>query len=137
MQTEWLQGWCRHVTANSAALGLLRLRRHGRGLPLLCRTCPDCGWPIRDREAARLGFCDRCRDFTGMCGAGRRIVCPDVMTITTWHTPCTVLGAEAWEITLAKGSSEASSRTLLCEAHDTQMRSREMPWVRLAVPLRR
>ena len=121
------------MTANSVALGLLRRRRHARVLPLLCRVCPDCGWPIRDPEAARLGFCDRCRDFTGMCGAGRRIVCPDVMTITTWHTPCTRLGAEAWEITLVKGAS----RTLLCETHDAQMRSGEMPWVKLAVPLQR
>jgi hypothetical protein len=120
-------------SASSAALGLLRRGRHGRVRPVLCRICPDCGWHIRDRDAARLGFCDLCREFTGMCGAGRRIVCPDVMTITTWHTPCTRLGAEAWEITLVKGSH----RTLLCETHDTQMRSREMPWVELAVPLRR
>jgi hypothetical protein len=120
------------MTATTSALGLIRRRRHSRVAPALCRTCPDCGLPIRDREAARLGFCDGCRDFTGMCGAGRRIVCPDMMTITTWHTPCTRLGAEPWEITLVKGPR----RTLLCEAHDQQMRSGEMPWIQLAVPVR-
>jgi hypothetical protein len=120
------------MTATTSALGLLRRRRHSSG-PALCRTCPDCGLPIRDRDAARLGFCDRCRDFTGMCGAGRKIVCPDLMTITTWHSPCTRLGGQAWEITLAKGSR----RTLLCEPHDEQLRSGEIPWIKLAVPVRR
>lgn len=109
------------------------MRRPGQGAPTLCRTCPDCGRAIRDREAARLGFCDRCREFTGMCGAGRKIICPDVLTITSWHTPCTQLGAAAWEITLGSGQT----RTVLCETHDAQVRSGRLPWVKLAVPQRR
>ncbi len=121
------------MAVSTSALGLLRLRRPGQGAPTLCRTCPDCGRAIRDREAARLGFCDRCREFTGMCGAGRKIICPDVLTITSWHTPCTQLGAAAWEITLGSGQT----RTVLCETHDAQVRSGRLPWVKLAVPQRR
>jgi hypothetical protein len=121
------------MAVTTSALGMLWLRRQGHGAPTLCRTCPDCGRPIRDREAARLGFCDRCREFTGMCGAGRKIICPDLMTITSWHSPCTHLGAAAWEITLGTGRC----RTLLCETHDSQLRSGRLPWVKLAVPQRR
>ena len=55
-----------------------------------------------------------------------------MMTNTTWHTPCTRLGAHAWEVTLARGPR----LTLLCEPHDEQMRSGEMPWVKLAIPVR-
>lgn len=118
------------MTVGTSALALLRVRSHDR--PALCRTCPDCGHPIRDREAARLGFCDRCREFTGMCGAGRRIICPDVMTMTSWHSPCTKLGAVAWEVTMARGPH----KTVLCETHDAEMRTGRMPWIALAVPLR-
>ncbi len=121
------------MAVNTSALGLLRLRRERAEAPALCRTCPDCGRSIRDREAARLGFCDRCREFTGMCGAGRKIICPDLLTTTTWHTPCTRLGAAAWDITLGTGQRS----TLLCETHDAQMRSGRLPWVKLAIPRRR
>jgi hypothetical protein len=37
-----------------------------------------------------------------------------------------------WEITMSRDSR----RTILCDAHDAQMRSGRIPWVRLAVPLR-
>jgi hypothetical protein len=94
-------------------------------------ACPSCGLPIRDRVAARLGFCDRCREFTGMCGAGRKIICPDMMSRTTWHTPCTELGAVAWEINLG----QRRSRTMLCRVHDAQVRFGGMPWIVDAAPL--
>lgn len=119
------------MTVSTSALGVLRLLRHEQPAPVM-RKCPECGALIKDRQAARLGFCDRCRDFTGMCGAGRKIVCPDVMTTTTWHMPCTKLGAVAWEITMAR----EPRRTLLCETHDSQVRSGRIPWVKVAVPLR-
>lgn len=120
------------MAVTTSALGLLRLRRTDQAAPIIFRNCPDCGRPIRDRTAARLGFCDQCREFTGMCGAGRKIICPDVMTTTSWHTPCTHPGAAAWEITLPKGPR----RTLLCKTHDAQMRSGGVPWIKVAVPLR-
>jgi hypothetical protein len=106
-------------------LSILHRRRDAPGSLPRVGTCPACGSLIRDRVAARLGFCDRCREFTGMCGAGRRIICPDMSTRTTWHTPCTELGAVAWEITV----SQRPCRTLLCSGHDAQVRSGGTPWI--------
>jgi hypothetical protein len=109
---------------------LRRWRDASAPLPTV-RTCPACAGPIRDLVAARLGFCDRCREFTGMCGAGRKIICPDMATRTTWHTPCTELGAVAWEIT----QGQQPSRTVLCRVHDAQVRSGGTPWILDAVAL--
>jgi hypothetical protein len=111
--------------------GILRRRRTQAASVHSIDACPACGLPIRDKTAARLGFCDRCREFTGMCGAGRRIICPDMMTRTTWHTPCTELGAVAWEIDQGHGAA----RTVLCRAHDAQLRFGVTPWIAEAAPL--
>jgi hypothetical protein len=116
---------------DSGKSGLLRRRRDAPSRPDSVGCCPACGLRIRDLAAAQLGFCDRCREFTGMCGAGRRIICPDMLTRTTWHTPCTELGVVAWEITEARGKCE----TVLCRAHDSQVRLGGMPWIVAAVPL--
>ena len=112
-------------------LGILRRRRDVPARIYGVTACPTCGLRIRDLIAARLGFCDRCREFTGMCAAGRSVVCPDMMTRTTWHTPCTELGVVAWEITLGY----RLSKTVLCRAHDTQVRFGGTPWIVNAVPL--
>jgi hypothetical protein len=111
--------------------GLLSRWRNVPALPYRIGTCPVCGLAIRDLAVARLGFCDRCREFTGMCGAGRRIICADVMTRTSWHTPCTQLGIVAWDITQLQGRC----RTVLCHAHDAQVRFGGLPWIKAAVPL--
>jgi hypothetical protein len=111
--------------------GILRRRRTEPARVHSIETCPSCGLPIRDKSAARLGFCDRCREFTGMCGAGRRIICPDMMTRTTWHSPCTELGSAAWEIDLGQGAA----RTVLCLVHDAQLRFGSTPWIVEAAPL--
>jgi hypothetical protein len=66
-----------------------------------------------------------------MCGAGRRIVCPDMMSVTTWHTPCTSLGTTSWEIT--QGVSQLVA--LLCPLHDAALRTGRAPWISRAVPL--
>jgi hypothetical protein len=66
-----------------------------------------------------------------MCGAGRKIISPDMMTVTTWHTPCTELGAVAWEI--SQGGDACI--TLLCGRHDADVRSGYTPWITEAVPL--
>jgi hypothetical protein len=94
-------------------------------------ACPMCGLATKDPVAARLGFCDRCQEFTGMCGAGRKVVCPDATTRTTWHTPCTQPGVAAWQIGLDAGEQVA----LLCATHDAQVRGVPLPWITLAVPL--
>jgi hypothetical protein len=111
--------------------GLLRRRRDASSSAYRIGVCPACGLRIRDQVAAQLGFCDRCREFTGMCGAGRRIICPDMMTRTTWHTPCTELGAVAWEITQVQGRT----KTVLCRLHDAHIRFGSTPWIVAAVPL--
>jgi hypothetical protein len=111
--------------------GILRRRRKVSARVHRVDVCPACGLRIRDQVAARLGFCDRCHEFTGMCGAGRRVVCPDMMTRTSWHTPCTELGAVAWAINQGQGSS----RTMLCDLHDAQVRSGGTPWLVEAAPL--
>lgn len=118
------------MAVSASSLGML-LRRHDQSDAM--RKCPDCGKAVRDRAAGRLGYCDRCQDFTGMCGAGRKIICPDVMTSTSWHMPCTSLGGTAWDITLA----DDPRRTLLCGEHDSQLRAGRVPWVKLAVPVAR
>jgi hypothetical protein len=112
-------------------IGIPRRRRDMPARPYCLTACPSCGLRIRDLVVAQLGFCDRCCEFTGMCGAGRRIICPDVTTRTTWHTPCTELGTTAWDITQVQGRW----RTVLCRAHDTQVRHGGTPWILAAVPL--
>jgi hypothetical protein len=94
-------------------------------------SCPDCGLPTQDPVATRLGFCARCHEFTGMCAAGRKIVCSDVMSMTTWHTPCTNLGASSWQI-----SQGATSRVvLLCPQHDAEVTAGRTSWLSEAIPL--
>jgi hypothetical protein len=66
-----------------------------------------------------------------MCAAGRRIVCPDVITMTAWHSPCTNLGTVRWQVAAAGGARAV----VLCLDHDAQLRSGAVPWVRNAVPL--
>lgn len=111
--------------------GILRRRRKVPARVFSVDVCPACGLRIRDKTAARLGFCDRCHEFTGMCGAGRRVICPDMMTRTSWHTPCTELGAVAWDMNQGQGLS----RTVLCYLHDAQVRSGGTPWLVAAAPL--
>jgi len=66
-----------------------------------------------------------------MCGAGRKVVSPDMMTVTSWHTPCTHLGVTAWRI-----SQRGIVRTtLLCAEHDAQLRAGDATWIRDAVPV--
>ena len=66
-----------------------------------------------------------------MCGAGRKIVCPDVMTVTSWHTPCTNLGAVAWQV-----SQGAIVRVaMICPDHDRELRAGNLAWIRSAMPL--
>jgi hypothetical protein len=66
-----------------------------------------------------------------MCGAGRRIVCPDMMTVTSWHTPCTNIGAVAWQI----GQGAIVRVAMICPEHDDQLRTGNLAWIRSAKPL--
>jgi hypothetical protein len=66
-----------------------------------------------------------------MCAAGRKIVCCDVMSMTTWHTPCTNLGASEWQIS----QGEVSLVALLCPQHDAEVRASRTSWLSEAVRL--
>lgn len=94
-------------------------------------SCPECGLRIDDPTLARLGFCPMCEAFTGMCAAGRKLVCPDVMTVTSWHTACTSIGTVSWEVT-REGRTFV---TRLCGDHDAELRAGHMPWITGAAPL--
>lgn len=93
--------------------------------------CPVCRSPAKDEAAARLGFCCRCAEFTGMCAAGRNIRSPEVTQITSWHVPCTTLGTAEWKITYPAGRFVVR----LCGVHDAQLRNAPLPWITNAVPL--
>jgi hypothetical protein len=112
-------------------LGLIRRARTAAEPPDVRPACPDCGLRSQDPVAARLGFCSRCSEFTGMCGAGRKLVSPDMMTVTSWHMPCTNLGVTAWR-TSHRGQLQT---TLLCPDHDSQLRAGDATWIREAIPL--
>jgi hypothetical protein len=88
-------------------------------------ACPECGRSSRDPVEAQYGYCPRCRAFTGLCGAGRKVVCPDIMTRTSWHHPCTNIGIAGWEIVV----DDSKSVTLLCQGHDAQMTAGSATWI--------
>jgi len=112
-------------------LGLIRRARTAGESPDVRPACPECGLSSQDPVAARLGFCSRCSEFTGMCAAGRKLVSPDMMTVTSWHMPCTNLGVTAWRIS-HRGKLLT---TLLCADHDAQLRAGDATWIREAIPL--
>jgi hypothetical protein len=66
-----------------------------------------------------------------MCAAGRKIICPDMMTVTAWHTPCTSRGTVLWQVT--QGPREQLA--LLCPAHDEQLRVGRASWISQATPV--
>jgi hypothetical protein len=124
------------VTRQRHLLGRGGLLRRGRAAPgalskAVGWACPDCGLATQDPVAARLGFCARCQDFTGMCGAGRKVICPDMMTMTSWHAPCTNLGVVPWQISQGMGLRS----TMLCPDHDAELRAGHASWIRQAIPL--
>jgi len=118
-----------------AGRGRIGFGRRGRAAAIPPGTagwrCPGCRLTVQDPVDLRFGFCGKCGDFTGMCGAGRRVVSPDVMSVTSWHLPCTRLGATSWQLTLDSGVVTA----LLCAEHDGQVRSGRASWIAAAAPV--
>ncbi len=117
------------ISSGRGPLGRLRRGRETAGPAAW--SCPDCGLATTDQGDARLGYCSRCRDFTGMCGAGRKIVSPDMMTVTSWHVPCTRPGGAAWQI----GYGACLTATRLCPEHDADVRAGRAAWAGPAFPL--
>ena len=103
-------------------------------------TCPFCGYDVTDQDDAAYGWCRRCRDCTGMCGAGRRIVVidpssppvrrlyllpgrntgPRVTGPPRWDVPCLIRADDIWELT-CDGVDRATEA--LCTVHGEQLRS--------------
>ena len=54
-----------------------------------------------------------------------------MMTVTSWHLPCTSLGAVAWQI--SQGATACVA--MLCPEHDRQLRAGNAAWISSAVPL--
>jgi hypothetical protein len=92
-------------------------------------SCPECGLAAKDPDLARLGFCTRCQEFTGMCAAGRKVVCRDIMRMTSWHLPCTDLGTTEWQVS----HDGTTYRTRLCSRHDAEVRAGGTPWLESGV----
>jgi hypothetical protein len=117
------------ATTTPARAKGLRLRRDGGKRVPLGRaptvSCPQCRSAIRDRIALSAGYCARCREFTLMCAAGRRLVSPDVMTRTGWHWPCTSAGTTRWQVTAHTGVAIV----LLCAVHGTDLASGRASWI--------
>ncbi len=88
-------------------------------------TCPThCGTRSTDPTDRRLGYCRTCRDFTGMCAAGRFARCPADFVSSQWQIPCTILGTVSWVITV-----DGTARHLLfCAGHDKLARDGQVPW---------
>src|SRR5262249_1243452 len=106
--------WWRWLGAPSAAAGH---QLAGRG----ALVCPRCTAKITtDRQ---IGYCSICRDFTGLCAAGRFATYTDIINATAWHRSCTVPGVELWQVTVAG----AARRVLFCADHSAQ--ACRAPWV--------
>ena len=87
-------------------------------------TCLVCRTGSRDRTDEQLGYCPVCREFTGLCGAGRRIFRPDILNAPGWHSPCTVPGIVPWQIT---PPGQEMVNVLLCGKHDREAWA--APWI--------
>jgi len=104
-------------------------RRHSDSRPQVTAyqiaICPQCRLLIRDEIAINAGYCARCRDFTLMCAAGRRLVSPDVTTRTAWHWPCTAIGTARWQVTRPSGAE----LVVLCPVHDSELAAGRISWI--------
>jgi hypothetical protein len=107
---------------------LKRARQPGRQSPAAkyqTAICPRCRLMIRDRVAIGAGYCARCQEFTLMCAAGRALISPDVTARTSWHWPCTSIGAARWQVTRGTGPAFY----LLCPDHDAELAAGYVSWI--------
>jgi hypothetical protein len=110
-------------------------------------TCHFCGYHVTDQDDAQYGWCRRCRDCTGMCAAGRRVVVYDLMNppgnglhrpfgrngaprVTgpppRWDVPCVMPADDIWEMT-CDGVIQAPDG--LCAVHGQQLHYRLAPGI--------
>jgi hypothetical protein len=80
--------------------------------------CPDCGHVSPHPEDKILGYCAHCREFTGLCGAGRRVILlPTAISDAgspEWMQVCTQPQTERWRVVLP---DDSATDTGLCHGH--------------------
>lgn len=87
-------------------------------------TCPapGCGHVTREPDYVTQRYCPQCREYTGRCGAGRRVSHPGFRSGGGWHVPCTRTdGLVPWMI------APGGIWILLCSLHDSAMSAGETP----------
>jgi hypothetical protein len=110
-------------------------------------TCHFCGHDVTDEDDAKYGWCRRCKDCTGMCAAGRRVVVYDLMgprggglirpagpggrlkprgPRLRWDVPCVTPALDMWELTL---DGIERRQDALCLAHGEQLQNRLAPGI--------
>jgi len=92
-------------------------------------TCPRCKAVTRDPALAKRGYCGKCHEFTGLCGAASlaaAIFATGVVSMPGWPHPCTTTGTESWQATGADG---AVTGVLLCASHGDRLRRGATSWM--------
>jgi hypothetical protein len=87
-------------------------------------TCPDCLHVTKDYDLAGLGWCEFCSEYTGRCGAGRRLWVPGFVDGDGWQMPCTRPWTALWE--LARRDREPLL-VRLCDEHGRDVRAGRSP----------
>jgi hypothetical protein len=114
------------------------------GLPF---TCHFCGYDVTDEDDAKYGWCRHCKDSTGMCAAGRRVMVYDLLgprggglirpvaasgrprptgPSPRWDVPCVTPAYDMWELTL---DGVDPTQDALCPAHGDQLQNRLAPGI--------
>jgi hypothetical protein len=86
--------------------------------------CRVCGQPLRYPEDEQLGWCDRCRTYTGKCQAGRDLGYPGHLGGGGWQVPCPRPWSAWWDLALPGG---VPLRARLCDEHGAAVRHGEAP----------
>jgi hypothetical protein len=91
-------------------------------------TCPQCG-TVNSLDDPSLGYCPRCKAFTGMCAVGWQVVCAGEHHgggphAATWHAPCGERGMISRRLRLPGGTR---MELRLCARHDAALQATGAP----------
>jgi hypothetical protein len=98
-------------------------------VPSASFTCPRCTAVTTDPALARRGYCGRCQQFTGLCGAAlvaAALLATGVVDMPAWPHPCTAAGTECWQVT---GADDAAADILLCASHADRLHRGARSWM--------
>src|SRR5215813_6221969 len=105
-------------------------RERGRAaVPSFACPRPGCGHTTKTPALAALGYCEKCHEFTGQCGAATIAVAlydTGLVTISDWPHPCTAAGAERWRLTGADG---VETGIVVCAPHGDRLRGGGAAWM--------